>query len=153
MKRSSLLALAAVLLYATQNVLLEQKLAKYSTPALLLIFYLVMAPLAGLRLWYLSASGQGVNFPIGTGLGLAVFAGLMYFAADYCFVGAYTSGGDLLTITTIVILFPVAASIAKYLWVGELPTIFQVAGYLLAIVAVWLVIKGSPIPTVELAGN
>lgn len=136
-------ALAAVFLYAVHNAILEQKLAKYSTAALLVCFYSVMLPLALMRLYHLKYTGQEVAFPMGTVLALALILGAVYFIAEYCFVAAYTHQGSLMMISTIVIMFPVFASLIKFVWVRELPNAYQVTGYILAAGAVLLITKGS----------
>ncbi len=135
-----LFACAAVVLYSVQNVVLGVKLAKYNTAAILIVCYLVMLPLA--LIGYAQTRGAA-PFPRGAMLLLATLVGLSYFFADYFYVSAFTHGGDLVTITTILALLPVLSSIVKFVWVGGLPNVYQVAGYLFAAAAVYLVAKGS----------
>lgn len=143
MTKPVIYALLAMMLYATQNVVLEQKLSKYHTIALLVYFYGVLLPVSAIVLMTLKITGQNPAMPSGNGIIIAILAGLIYFFADYFFIGAYTNGGDLLTITSIVVMFPVFASIVKYFWVGGLPNTYQVAGYFLAVLSVVFVNKGS----------
>jgi len=138
-----LFACLAVLLYSSQNVILEQKLAKYHTVTILVYFYIVMLPvtlgwIAGLKI-----TKQPFVAPSGIAILIALGVGLVYFFADFFFVGAYTSGGSVFSVTTIVIMLPVFASVIKYFWVGGLPNLYQIAGYILAFFAVFLVTKGS----------
>lgn len=135
-------ALFALFLYATQNVVIEQKLAKFEVSSVLIYFYIIMLPLAVIRLAQLKLSGQVVT-PSGTAILIALIVGVVYFFADYFFLGAYNAGGSLMTVSTIIIMFPIFASIIKYLWVGGLPNMYQVTGYILAMFAIIFVIKGS----------
>jgi len=136
-------ACLALMFYAVQNVFLEQKLAKYSTFSILLYMYLVMLPLVLICLAALRIKKQPILTPSGIAIGITLGCGLLYFFADYFYVGAYTSGGSVLMVTTIVIMFPIFASIVKYFWTGGLPNFYQVAGYILAFFAVLLVAKGT----------
>lgn len=138
-----LLAVIALILYASQNVILEQKLSKFNVFAILLYFYAVTIPLAFAGLIATKALGQQILVPNGKFIWIAVGVGILYFVADTCYVGAYTSGGSLFTITSIVIMFPVFASIIRYFWVGGLPNLYHIASYLLALGAIILSIKGN----------
>ena len=143
--RPVLLATAAMIIYAIQNVLLEQKLAKYSVFSLLTYFYLMMLPLTAGGWIYLKLTNQPTPSPSGWAIVLAMMTGMAYFLADSCYVGAYTNGGDIFTIAAIVVMFPALASAVRYFWVGGLPNVYQVAGYLFAALAVLLVAKGNTI--------
>ena len=136
-------ALISVVLYALHNVILEQKLSKYSTIILLIGFYSVMLPVAISHLYVLKSAGQSFLIPNNKTILLIASLALVYFVADYFFMSAYTNGGDILTITTIVIMFPIFASIIKFFWVGGVPNLYQVSGYVLAVISVILVTKGS----------
>jgi drug/metabolite transporter (DMT)-like permease len=147
------LALAAVLIYGAQNVLLEQKLAKFGTPVLLTSFYAIMVVLSGLRWWQLSGESGGLVYPVGwMAWGLVAVGGLLYFAGDYCFISAYTGGGDLPTIATTIALFPVAATAMRYLWIGGMPSPTQILGFVLAAAAVYFVMKGAPAQDLSIGG-
>lgn len=84
--RPALYALVAVVLYSIMNVVVEQKLARYNAVALLLCGYVVMMPLALLRLGYLRVAGEPIAFPAGPFLVLAFAVGILYFAADFFFL-------------------------------------------------------------------
>lgn len=141
--KSILFALLALFLFAVQNVILEQKLAKYTAETLLVYFYLIMLPLAFLLLAYARITNQTIEPPFGNAVLIVLGTGLILFLANFFYINAYTSGGNLLTITTIVILFPVFASVIKFAWVGGLPNLYQIGGYILAVAAVFLTIKGN----------
>jgi drug/metabolite transporter (DMT)-like permease len=136
-------ASAGMLFYALQNVIIEQKLAKYHVLSLLLYFYLAMLPLALAGLGYLKITHQPILAPTGNAILIALAVGAMFFVADLFYIGAYSAKGTLVTITTISILFPAVASIIKYVWVGGLPNRYQMIGYALAVLAVLCVTKGS----------
>ena len=137
------LALCALVMWALQNVFLDVKLSRFSEIAILLELYLVMLPLAFVGWLYMRGTHQTVVAPQGWMLVLVLLSGVMYFAADYCFISAYTSGGHLLAVSTIVVLFPIFSSIIRYLWVGGTPNRYHLAGYLLAGMAVLLLGKGE----------
>ena len=143
MNRAIALTALAVILYALQNVLMEQRLAKHSTVSILVIAYTVMLPLSLIRLLHLRLAGNPVIFPTGSLLTVALLTGLLWFASDYCYVGAYTSGGDLVTITTVIALFPVAASVIRFFITAALPNAYQFGAWLLAAAAVYLVTRGA----------
>lgn len=137
------MAVTAVLFYAFQNVVIEQKLANYDTFGVLMYFYLAMFPMALLGRFLKKMAGFPVPLPEGNMIILVLLLGVAYFLADACLFGAYTIGGDVVTISTIATLFPVAASAMKYFWTGELPNPYQMIGYALAFLAVVFVAKGS----------
>jgi drug/metabolite transporter (DMT)-like permease len=136
--------LLAAIIYAFQNVLFEQKLAKYNTIVLLVYFYVTLLPLALISLSYLKISGQTIVAPSGITILGVILIGSLYFFADYFYIGAYTNGGTVLTVTSIMIMFPVFASAIKYFMTGgSFPNIYLIIGYLLAAVSVLFVAKGS----------
>jgi len=141
--RPLLYAFAAMCLYALQNVLLEVRLAKYSTLGLLVYWYFTLAPLALASVTYLYLTGHSLSLPTRADAPTVVAVGVMFFVADLFYVGAYTSGGSLLAITTLVVLFPAIAQLIKMSWVGGRVNYYHVAGYVLAALAVILIAKGS----------
>jgi hypothetical protein len=143
LSRPVLYAFAAMCLYAIQNVILEVRLSKYSTLGLLVYWYFTLAPLALAGLGYLYLAGQSFAIPKGQDAVVAILVGVLFFVADLFYVGAYTGGGSLLAITTLVVLFPAIAQLIKLLWVGGQMNYYHVVGYILAAVAVVLISKGS----------
>jgi len=138
-------AFLAMWLYAFSNVVIEIKLAKYTTMALLLYWYFTLAPLAVAGLGYMYMSGQKIVVPSGGDAGLAILAAAVFFFADYFYIGAYTNGGSLLAVTTMLVLFPAIAQLIKFAWVGGSPNYYHMFGYLLAALAVILISKGSAV--------
>lgn len=117
----------------------------------MVIYGTVIVTLAIITRTIVRGTDPAFNFPNGSELYLLLALGAIFFLADYFFIGAYTNGGDLLTITILTILFPVFASIFKFLgsliisdMVSTPPNIMQISGYILAAIAVLLVVKGSP---------
>ena len=141
--RPVIYAFLAMWLYAFSNVVIKVKLAKYTTMALLLYWYFTLAPLAVTGIGYMYFSGQKIIVPTGVDAKLAILAAVVFFFADYFYIGAYTAGGSLLVVTTLVVLFPVIAQLIKYFWIGGNMNYYHLAGYILAALAVILIGKGS----------
>lgn len=139
-----MLALAAMMLFAAQNIIIERKLSGVLTAALLTCFYTVTLSLAVLRWIHLRATDASIMFPSGTTLALSLAAGLMLFFGDYCYFGAYTTGGSAASITTIGIMLPIFVSLGTFLLTRSTPNGYQILGYVFAVAAVFLVAKGSP---------
>lgn len=144
--RPVVFAFLAMWLYALTNVILEVKLSKYTTMGLLLFWYFTLLPLALAGIGYMRLTGQTIVLPDRTDALIAIGVAAVFFFADYFYIGAYTSGGSLLAITTLVILFPVIAQFIKYLWVGGDVNLYHLFGYVLAAIAVFLIGKGSVVP-------
>ena len=143
LNRPVIYAFLAMWLYALQNVIIEVKLSKYTTMALLLYWYLTLAPLAVASLWYMYITGQSIIMPNRNDAMIAIAVGLMFFCADFFYIGAYTNGGSLLTVTTLVVMFPAIAQLIKFAWIGGSLNYYHMFGYLLAAIAVILIGRGS----------
>lgn len=143
--RPVLYAFLAMCLYALQNVLLEVRLSKYSTMGLLVYWYFTLAPLAAVGIGYLYLTGQNLAMPNRLDAPIVIAVGVLFFVADLFYVSAFTRGGDLLAITTLVVLFPAIAQLMKFLWVGGKMNYYHLVGYTLAAVAVILIGKGSAV--------
>src|SRR5262245_44592872 len=138
-----LFTLAATLFYAICNVLLELKFSKLHALTLMIVYASVIwISAVGIR-HMVKTDDPSFSFPTGTVLVLAIVLGLIYTIGDYFFISAYTSGGDVVTITCITVLIPVVASLMKFGITKQLPNLWQVSGYVLAAGAVILVAKGS----------
>jgi hypothetical protein len=143
--RPLLYAFAAMCLYAVLNVFLEVKLSKYSTLGLLVYWYFTLAPLALIGLAYLYVIGHKVLLPSRGDAPLVIAVGATFFVADLFYVGAYTAGGKLLAISTLVVLVPAIGQLIKFMWVGGKLNSYHLAGYILAAIAVILIGKGSTV--------
>ena len=143
--RAVIYATVAVLLFSFLNVALEQKLVKYNAAALMVCFYAVMVPLAVARVGFVRFTEGSVAFPTGALLVFAFLFGVVYFFADFSYISAFTAaGGSVMTVTTILMMTPVFSSLVKYFYTGGgLPNRYQVAGYILAVAAVYVVGQGN----------
>lgn len=136
-------AFLAMWLYAFTNVAIEVKLSKYTTMALLLYWYCALAPLAAAGIGYMYLSGQNIIVPNRSDAMVAIAVAVIFFLADYFYIGAYTAGGSLLAVTTLVVLFPAIAQLIKFVWVGGSMNYYHILGYILAAIAVVMINKGS----------
>lgn len=143
--KAAFLALTAITLYAGQNIVLEQKLAKFSVPAILVFMYVVMLLLTAVRLGTMKVLNEAIALPIGNRevMFYVLLCGVIYFLADYAFVGAYTVGGSVVLVSTIVALFPVLAALLKFFFYGSVPNWYQICGWVAAFIAVTLVVYGE----------
>ena len=138
-----LFALVATACYAVCNVMLELKFSKINNLTLMILYASVIWVAAVAVRQLVKTDDPAFSFPTGATLVLAIVLGLIFTVADYFYVGAYTNGGDLLTITSVTLLIPVLASLIKLGLTKQMPNLWQVGGYLLAAGAVALVVKGS----------
>ncbi len=150
MQKATVFAILAPILYALGNVLLEHKFSKYNNLTLMIVYGTVITVSAIIVRVLIKNESFSYNFPVGNELWLLVALGFIFFAAAYFFIGAYTNGGKLLTITILMILLPVFASLFKFTssfvihgMVYTQPNHLQLSGYILAAIAVLLVVKGS----------
>jgi drug/metabolite transporter (DMT)-like permease len=143
-----LFAICAMLCYATANVLYELRLSKVNNIVVLCGWYAAMLPVALVILMGLRLGKTPVVWPGREHIPMIILTAVIWFIADSFFTGAYTSGGTLITVTSITIMFPAFAALIKYYASGHTPNWYQISGYLLAVGAVMLILKGS-----ELAHN
>jgi hypothetical protein len=97
-------------------------------------------------LGYLYATGYNIVLPSRNDAAIAIAVGIMFFFADLLYIGAYTNGGSLLAITTLLVLFPAIAQAIKVVWIGGKVNYYHVLGYIFAALAVILISKGSALP-------
>lgn len=133
----------AVISFSFQNVILDEKLKGYSALTMLIMFSVMAIPIAGLILFVSKSVGHQHVMPTGSDLRWILAVGLLVCIGQIFFLTSYTSGGDVITITMIVTLLPIGASIVKFCWVGGLPNMYQITGYILAFVAVLLILRGG----------
>jgi len=138
------LVCAGMMLFAIQNTIVEHNLSKYSVFTLSICIYSVILPLTLIiQFMALKITGEQLAMPSGNALWIAFLAGAFLLSADLCYLGAYTNGGNIITITTIAIMLPVFASVIKAVVFHELPNMHQVIGYGFAVVAVFFTTKGN----------
>ncbi|MDP3958280.1 MAG: hypothetical protein Q8Q36_02355 [bacterium] len=154
MTKALVFAILAPIFYALANVILEHKFSRYNNLTIMIVLYSVVIAIAVIVRHTIKTDDPSFNFPSGNELWLGVVGlALILFFADFFFIGAYTNGGDLATITFLTVLFPVFASFFKFSgsklipgMVYVQPNYWLVAGYVFAAVAVLCVIKGAPPP-------
>ena len=138
-------AAIAVVLYALGNVMIEQKLKPFTQFGIMAFCYVPMVFMTAGALGFMKLRGQPIAFPSGSAIYVAGAIAIVFFLADTFFFSAYTHNADALTVSSIVLLFPAAASAMKYFWTGETPNRFHIAAYVVAIVAVALAEKGNAV--------
>ena len=140
--RPILLAIAGMTIYALTGLFIEQKLGKYSIAAVVLLF---VAPMVVVSAIWLAVQRQygPVSFPRGGLLWLTLLVGVLYFVADYFYIGAFKAGGSAVVISTIAILAPVITAMGSHALGGAWPNGWQIAGYVMAASAVVLLAKGG----------
>lgn len=143
MSKPVLFSLLAMVCYAIVNVLFEQKFAKFNNLTAMCIYPLPILLVGIVGRYMTKTSDPSFDFPVGLDLTILIAMGFIAAAADYFYFGAYTGGGDLLTVTSIIVMFPVASSLIKFVLTRGLPNVWQISGYILAVGAMLLVAKGS----------
>jgi len=151
--KSIVYALIGLTLYAVQNVIIDVKLKQYSTMGLLVGFYLVMLPVGLGVIFYQKYTGQSLSIPSGNAMGIVAAVALMFFIADFFYIGAYTSGGSAVPITILAALVPVVCALLKFLWVKEVPTRFHLAGFACALLAIVFIALGNAQKKVEVKSD
>ncbi len=143
-------ACLAVLLYALGNVITEQKLKSFTQFGTMAYCYLPMIVFTMGALGWMKVRGQAISLPSGGGLYFAGMIAIVFFLADTLFFSAYANNADSFTVSAIVLMFPAAASMVKYLWTGQTPNRYHVAAYVVAVVAVALAERGNQVQLLQL---
>lgn len=138
-------ACMAVLLYALGNVVMEQRLKPFTQFAIMAYCYLPMIALTFGALTWKKFQGQTIAPPTGGAIYFAGVIAVVFFLADTFFFSAYTNNADSFTVSSIVLMFPAAASLMKYLWTGQTPNRYHLAAYVVAVVAVILAERGNQV--------
>lgn len=143
-----LFVLTACLLYSIQNVIISRHLSTLSEWLLLACAHIVSVTLAWGIILTRHRTGMELALPDGwkPWALLAVIA-MFNTGADYCFFRAYTAGGNMTVITTLVVTLPVFATIINFATGGGLPSWRHIVAWALVATAVWLVSNGKSVPT------
>ncbi len=136
-------ALIGIVLYAIQNTLIDVKLKGYPTVSILLGFYIILLPLAFGLFLYQKIIGQPVAIPSGNALKTLAAIAVMFFVADFFYIGAYNSGGNVVVVTILLVLMPVLGALIKFVWVKEVPTTYHIASFVCAAIAVVFIAIGN----------
>lgn len=139
----------AMICYALANVLVEQKLSRLNSLNIMLCYSPVIFLFAFVVRQISNNGDTSFRFPSGLLLWIALGVGLLFAFADYFFITAYTNTGKLVTVTSIFILFPVCASVVKFLLTKEMPNWWHICGYTLAILAVLCIVRGNGIQSLQ----
>ncbi len=141
--KSIIYALIGIVLYAIQNTIIDVKLKQYPTVSILLGLYTVLLPLACGLFIYQKIVGQPVLIPSGDALKTLAGVAIMFFVADFFYVGAYTAGGNVVVVTLLLVLMPVIGALMKFFWVKESPTPYHFASFACAALAVMFIAIGN----------
>jgi len=136
----SLLAMAC---YAVASVLFEHKFSKFNNLTLMCVYVVPILIVGIVGRTLTKTSDPSFDFPVGIDLILLIAVGFVLGMADYFYTGAFTNGGELLTITSIIVMFPAFSSLIKFVLTRDVPNAWQISGYILAVGAMILVAKGS----------
>ena len=136
-------AIFAVICYAVGNVIMEERLAKYNNLTIIVGYVPMILVTALILRTLIKTSDPSYDFPQGSDLAIMLMMGVVFAIGDYFFIGAYTNGGSLIVVSSIVTLFPVVASLIKFVLTRDIPNAWQLSGYAFAAIAVVLVGKGS----------
>ena len=140
----SALALLSVLCYALAAVILEQKLAGYSTALLVATVSATVCVFSLANHYVVQGSlGTPIAFPQGPLLWWLAAACVAWYFADTFYVGSFAHGGSLHSITTIMLLLPVIAALIRLAWIAEAPAFYQITGYAFVSAGTLLVIYGD----------
>jgi drug/metabolite transporter (DMT)-like permease len=141
-------AAVAVILYALGNVIMEQKLKSFTQFGIMTFCYIPMIFMTAGALGVMKMRDLPIAFPSGNAIYFAGAIAVTFFLADTFFFSAYTGGADAFTVSSIVLLFPAAASAIKYFWTGQMPNRYHIAAYVAAVIAVALAEKGNSLQNV-----
>ena len=135
----------AVILYALGNVMIDERLKPYTQFGIMAYSYVPMVVMTFGAIAVLKLQDKRISFPTGNALCVAGMIGIVFFVADTFFFTAYNNNVDAFTVSSIVLMFPAAASLMKYFWSGSVPNRYHLAAYAVAVLAVILAEKGNDI--------
>ena len=144
--KNLLFPVLALVFYAVANVILENKLSLKLSTLNIMMFYSGITFSIALIAWSLvRTSAPEFAMPRGSLLWIAMLVGVLFFFADYFFVGSYTKGVSLLVVTSIVALIPVLSSLIKFVAIKDMPppTAWHICGYVLTFLALLCIAKGN----------
>lgn len=135
--------LFAVFFYAVSNTILELKLAKYHAfTTLSVVGGVLCVTMFFLRLFFVGADDPTRPYPVGDALLILLVAAVVWMLGDSFFVSAYTSGGDVLTVTSIIIFFPLVSAGMKLAAVGKYPNMLMMVAAVILMCGAVVMAKG-----------
>ena len=146
--KSVIFALGAASLYGLGSVILGQYFssAKFHGLTIIVAHFPVILVLAIIcKQLALAHSGDpSFNLPNDWATWkIFIILGVIAFLANYFYCEAYASGGDVIVMTSLMVLVPVAAAVFRTFWVREMPNMCQIFGYVFAVIAVLFIAKGA----------
>jgi drug/metabolite transporter (DMT)-like permease len=133
----SVRVLISVFFYGIANLILERKLSQYSVPSLMVLWEPIMFVCAVVLWMYYRYTDQPLIGPeFGWPFIILTIMAVAYFIADLSYVSAYTNGGNLFTITSVFLSFPLVAGAMKMVVDQQYPTRMQVLAYIFVSVGV-----------------
>ncbi len=141
-------AIISYFLYAAMAFILERKLSPFSAPAVLVLQYAAALPLVAIVLVSMKLGHSPIKWPTGAMLWWTLGAGLVFFLADTFMVTAYTTARQqgmeyLFAIVAVGALYPVFASIMKFVWTKTAPNGYYLAAYAISAVVLIMVALGG----------
>ena len=141
--RPIIYAVSGIILYGLMNAVIDVKLRQYSTVGLLIGWYVTMLPMGILLFVYQRYSGQTIVLPPPDAMKIVAAVAAMFFIADFFYIGAFTNGGDALTITILALLVPLVVAVTKFAWVGATPNRYHIIALICGALTVTFVALGN----------
>lgn len=134
------IALLSALLYAMQSFVIAKKLSNFS-PMVTLTFPFLITFGAGAVVVYFFRDNLGINMvmPVKYEWLWVLLCGALLFFGELLYFYAFNQGGSLFMITMSLTAIPVLSSILNAMAGGEIPSTKKFLGWVLAVVAVFLV--------------
>jgi drug/metabolite transporter (DMT)-like permease len=148
--KTILLPLAGIVLYTILNTIIEVKLKHLQTTSLMCGLYIVLLPVVTGIFLMNKRLDPSMSLPTGNTRWIVVGVALMFLLADYLYYGSFSRGGNVVTITTLLVLMPVISGIIKFVWVKESPSPYHISAIIFATIAVILVALGNTKKTVSI---
>lgn len=142
--KSIVCALFAVVLYSFGGVLLEQKFSKYNVLTLMVCYLAIIWSISFFARLVFNDNSAQFAFPKGWDLFLIFVFGAMLFVADFLYVDALKTKGNIFVVMSILAMMPVCAIAIRYAFFEKgLPNIYHFAGFVAAFVSILFITKGA----------
>lgn len=136
--------LLSVILYGIGNVIMEQRLSKFNNLTIMVCYSTTILVASLISRQILKVDTTSAPLTISWDFAFVIGLALIWFVADYFYIGAYTiAKGDLFTVSSFAILVPVVASTIKLMLTKSYPSSRQVFGYALIAIGVLIFSKGK----------
>ena len=143
---SNLYALIGAIFYGVGNPVIEKKLSTITPISFIFCESLVMFTCILLcqGFFSLASPSSGISIPnnISTWMWI-ILCTIFVFLGGMFYIKAFSSGGDAITISLMLLMSPVAAAVVSTIWTKKLPTAWHIAGYILAALAVFCIMKSN----------